>query len=346
VDRYEPDRPERWPTVEQTMAYRDRVRAAVRAAVPEVAVLAGRDVLADHGRVLNLVIEHELMHHETLLYMVLQLDRALVRRPTHLPPSHLDGAAAPARVIVPGGRVRLGADFDRVPFGWDNEFPATAEQVPGFAVDRTPVRNAEWLVFLRAGGYERPELWTAEGWGWKERVNHRAPAFWRDDRGEWRYRTLGDDVPLETVRDWPVYVSWAEADAYARWAGGTLPTEAQFHRAAEGIRWGDATKGNYDFRQWSPEPVGRTAAGESVHGVLDLVGNGWEWTRTVFAPFEGFIPWARTYPGYSADFFDGQHYVVLGASWATDRALVRRSFRNWFQPHYPFVFAKFRVVYG
>jgi formylglycine-generating enzyme required for sulfatase activity len=90
--------------------------------------------------------------------------------------------------------------------------------------------------------------------------------------------------------------------------------------------------------------VGRNAAGESRHGVRDLVGNGWEWTRTVFAGFPGFTAWARTYPGYSADFFDGKHRVILGASWATDRTLVRRSFRNWFQTQYPYVFAKFRCV--
>ncbi len=345
VDRYEPDRPEHWPTLAQTLGYRDHVRAVLRDAIAEVAGMAGRDVLADHGRVLHLVIEHELMHHETLLYMVQQLDRRLVRRPPFVPSPRFDGGVAPARVAVPGGRVRLGADFDRVPFGWDNEFPSTAQDVHAFQVDRTPVRNREWLAFVRAGGYERPELWTADGWAWKERVGHRAPAFWWNVCGAWRYRTLFDDVPLDLVGDWPVYVSWAEADAYARWAGGMLPSEAEFHRAADGVRWGDPETGNYDFRQWSPEPVGRSAAGESVFGVRDLVGNGWEWTRSVFAPFPGFTAWARTYPGYSADFFDGRHQVMLGASWATDRALVRRSFRNWFQPHYPYVFAKFRVVY-
>lgn len=345
VDRYEPDRPEHWPTAAQTLAYRDRVRTAIRAAIPEVAALAGRDVLADRGRVLNLVIEHELMHHETLLYMVHQLDRTRLCRPFDLPTPRFDGALAPARVTVPGATVSLGADFDREPFGWDNEFPATTEDVPAFAMDRTPVRNAEWLAFMEAGGYERPELWTAEGWAWKERVGHRAPVFWRRLAGAWRFRTLFDDLPLEGVRDWPVYVSWAEADAYARWTGGILPSEAEFHRAAEGVRWGDSAAGNYDFGQWSPEPVGRNSAGESAFSVRDLVGNGWEWTRTVFAPFPGFSAWARTYPGYSADFFDGRHYVMLGASWATDRALVRRSFRNWFQPHYPYAFAKFRCVY-
>jgi len=345
VDRYEPDRPDAWPTIAQTLAYRDRVRSALRSAVAEVGARAGSDVLAGHGRVLHLVLEHELMHHETLLYMAQQLDRSLVRRPGYLPSYRFDGAPSPGRRAVPGAQVTLGASFDRVPFGWDNEFPESLHEVLPFQMDRTPVRNSEWLAFMRAGGYERPELWTADGWAWKERTGHRSPVFWRNVCGAWRYLTLFDDLPIDQVADWPVYVSWAEADAYARWSGGMLPSEAEFHRAADGVRWGDPATGNFDFQQWAPEPVGRNPDGESVFGVRDLVGNGWEWTRSVFAPFPGFTAWARTYPGYSADFFDGSHYVMLGASWATDRALVRRSLRNWFQPHYPYVFAKFRCVY-
>jgi len=153
-----------------------------------------------------------------------------------------------------------------------------------------------------------------------------------------------------------VYVSWAEARAYAQWKGLDLPTEAEFHRAAYGtpegnVRehpWGDGAPcpdhGSFDFRDWAPTPVGSHFAGASAFGVHELVGNGWEWTSSVFAPYPGFTAYARTYPGYSADFFDGKHYTMLGASWATDGAMVRRSFRNWFQPHYPYVFAKFRCV--
>jgi ergothioneine biosynthesis protein EgtB len=335
---------QQWPTVQETLAYRDRVRAALRDSFDEVEGQAGRDLLADHGRVYHLVIEHELMHHETLLYMLQQLDHRLVRRPADLPACRLDGAVPPARATVPAGVARLGAGFDEIPFGWDNEFPGTQEDVPEFAVDTVPVRNADWLAFMDAGGYERSEWWTPPGWAWRERVGHTHPVFWKRDGRAWRYLTLFDDLPLDDVGDWPVYVSWAEADAYARWQGAALPTEAQFHRAAEGIPWGDAAAGNYHFQQWAPEPVGWNAMGASRHGVRDLVGNGWEWTRSVFGPFPGFTPWARTYPGYSADFFDGEHYVMLGASWATDRALVRPTFRNWFQPHYPYVFAKFRCV--
>ncbi len=340
VDGYEGR--EAWPTLDDTLRYRDRVRRALRDAMDEVEARAGGDVLADHGRVYHLVIEHELMHHETLLYMVQQLDRRLRRRPADLPPYRFGGAAGGGAVAISGGTVILGERFDRVPFGWDNEFPECPVDVAPFVVDRTPVRNGEWLEFVTAGGYGRRELWAGDAWAWRERVHHDHPAFWARRRGQWTYQALADELPVADVADWPVYVSWAEADAYARWRGARLPTEGEFHAAAlaAGVRWGDPTRGNFDFTHWAPTPVGAFGG----DGALDLVGNGWEWTRSRFGPFPGFEPWARTYPGYSADFFDESHYVILGASWATDRALVRRSFRNWFQPHYPYVFAKFRLV--
>jgi formylglycine-generating enzyme required for sulfatase activity len=155
--------------------------------------------------------------------------------------------------------------------------------------------------------------------------------------------------------DWPVYVTWAEAAAFARWRGRRLPTEAEFHRAAYGtpegherqFPWGDALRGrppaNFDFVRWDPDPVGSHPDGASAFGVQDLVGNGWEWTATVFGPFEGFVPLA-SYPEYSADFFDGDHFVMKGASPVTARGLVRPGFRNWFRPRYPHVYATFRTV--
>ncbi len=115
-------------------------------------------------------------------------------------------------------------------------------------------------------------------------------------------------------------------------------TEAEFHRAADG-----ASPGHVDFAGFDPVPVGSYPQTSSVHGVHDLIGNGWEWTSTVFAPFDGFTP-MRSYPEYSADFFDGRHYVMKGASPATARELIRPSFRNWFRGNYPYVYAKFRTV--
>jgi iron(II)-dependent oxidoreductase len=150
-------------------------------------------------------------------------------------------------------------------------------------------------------------------------------------------------------------VSHAEAAAFARWKGARLPSEAEFHRAAFGspagderaFPWGNAQPderhGNFDLRHWDPMPVGSYPGGVSAWGVHDLIGNGWEWTSTIFAPFPGFTP-TPAYPRYSADFFDGGHYVMKGASPATAAELVRRSWRNWFRPRYPYPYATFRCV--
>ncbi len=162
-----------------------------------------------------------------------------------------------------------------------------------------------------------------------------------------------DLIPLPL--SWPVYVSHADASAYAEWRGWRLPTEAEFQRAAYGTSdgserlhpWGSASPsrehGVFDFSSWDPEPAGSHPAGRSAWGVDDLVGNGWEWTSTVFAPFPGFRP-MPSYPEYSADFFDGEHFVMKGASPATARELIRPTFRNWFRPRYPYVYATFRCV--
>jgi formylglycine-generating enzyme required for sulfatase activity len=164
-----------------------------------------------------------------------------------------------------------------------------------------------------------------------------------------------DLLPLP--KQWPVYVSQAEASAYARWAGRNLPTEAQWQRAAYGTPegrenpypWGEVPPhsglGNFNFCGWDPVPLGAFPENRSAFGVMGLLGNGWEWTSTVFAPFPGFRAFA-CYPGYSADFFDGKHFVLKGGSARTAACMLRRSFRNWFQPHYPYVHAGFRCVIG
>ena len=345
-----------WPSQSEVLAYRDRVREALRGSFDDVAALEGKDPLADRGRIYNLAIEHELMHHETLLYMIQQLEPRFRYEPAWLPAYRTRGAMPSGTVPIPGGPVTLGASFDQAPFGWDNEFPEHQVEVAPFTMDATPVRNAEYLEFVEAGGYGRRALWSDEDRAWKEKAGVTHPHFWSRDGAGWSQRTLFGAVPLAEAKDWPVYVSWAEARAYARWKGLDLPTEAEFHRAAFGtpegnVRehpWGNGAPcpdhGSFGFRDWAPTPVGSHHAGASAFGVYELVGNGWEWTSSPFAPYPGFTAYARTYPGYSADFFDGKHYTMLGASWATDAAMVRRSFRNWFQPHYPYVFAKFRCV--
>ena len=355
VDRYESAA--EWPPLAEIIDYRDRVRHELLTAIDEVADRVADDPLDPRGRIFEVAIEHELMHQETLQYLFQQLPFERKRRPKDPAPYRFDGAASPAVIEIGGGVVVLGADLSTGGFGWDNEFPELEVKVEGFAIDRTPVRNAEFREFVADGGYTRAELWGDDDWRWRERIGLELPVFWSRDNGSLTYDTLFDRLDLETVGDWPVYVSHAESRAFCRWRCARLLTEAEFHRAAyttpNGDRrrfpWGDeapsASHGNFDFSHWSPTPVGCFPDGDSAWGVAELVGNGWEWTDSVFAPFPGFEATNPSYPGYSADFFDGLHRVILGASWATPTQLIRRSFRNWFQPHYPFMFATFRCAH-
>ncbi|HEY7652985.1 MAG TPA: SUMF1/EgtB/PvdO family nonheme iron enzyme [Methylomirabilota bacterium] len=337
-----PEVPDRWPAVAEVSAYRDRVRGALRDATGAVAERAATHLMAREGRVFAMVLEHELMHQETLLYMLQRLSLERKVRPAWLPPYVLEPGRPAGRMAVPAGTATLGARFDDLPFGWDNEFEATEVPVPAFGIDGTPVTNAQFLAFVEDGGYRRSELWSDEDWVWRGHAALEHPMVWELSGGRWTYRTLFDRLPLDAVAGWPVYVSLAEARAFARWRGERLPSEAEFHRAAFGPPNGGS--GNFGYRHWAPTPVGSHPEGASAWGVQDLVGDGWEWTDTVFAGLPGFTAYIPGYAGYSADFFDGKHYVLKGASWATADELVRPSFRNWFQAHYPYVFAKFRCV--
>jgi len=350
-----PDVPARWPSLDEVIAYRDRVRSAILESLGEVAAHASTTVMAEHNRVLSMAIDHELMHQETLLYIVQQLHPDQKRRPADVVYPTGNGVR-PRSVAIPEGKVTLGASFGELDFGWDNEFPLTRIEVPAFVIDSTPVTNEQFRHFVDSGGYEQRAFWSDVDWAWKHRLGLNAPLCWSRQDGAWFYRALFDSIPLSDTGAWPVYVSLAEAQAYARWNGARLPTEAEFHRAAYGdpngyehaFPWGDerptARHGNFDFTRWSADPVGSHPDGMSAWGVHELVGNGWEWTESVFEPFPGFEAYIPGYPGYSADFFDGKHYVLKGASWATGSDLIRPSLRNWYQARYPYVFAKFRCV--
>ena len=339
-----------WPSRDEVRAF---ARACDDAVVGAMASLPSGPVALEG---LYTALEHEAMHQETLLYMWHRLPYEQKRAPLSLPitdsrypisdaPSSDVMAATSATVRVPAGDAVLGADRGDAAFGWDNEFDRHVVHVPAFDIDVLPVTNKRFLEFMNDGGYRRRELWSDEGWEWlqADRVSH--PAFWlpastsdighrTSDIGSWQWRGMFEAFPLPP--DWPAYTSQAEAGAYARWKDRRLITEPEWHRAAEG-----STSGHFDFAGFDPIPVGSHPPSRA--GVYDLVGNGWEWTSTVFAPFDGFVP-MRSYPEYSADFFDGQHYVMKGASPATARELVRPSFRNWFRGNYPYVYAKFRTA--
>jgi ergothioneine biosynthesis protein EgtB len=331
--------------------------------------------LLDKAEAVFTILEHEAMHHETLLYMWHRLPLEDKQPPPGYGP-RVGGASPPQEwMSVSGGRVTLGANRQDLVFGWDNEFPFCTAEVKSFEIERYDVTNAQFLEFVDAGGYAEPRWWRTEDWNWiqREAVSH--PLFWERGEGrrggnggrggkdgnggnetDWYWHGMFDLIPLPLA--WPVYVSQAEASAYARWKGARLPTEAEYHRAAFGspdassgdgrrYPWGDeppsAAHGVFDYLSWDPGPVGSHPAGRSAWGIDDLVGNGWEWTSTPFAPFPGFRAMA-SYPEYSADFFDGEHSVMKGASPVTAVELLRPTFRNWFRQRYPYIYATFRCV--
>jgi ergothioneine biosynthesis protein EgtB len=292
------------------------------------------------------------MHQETLLYMWHRLPFDQKRRPAGYAPRVEGSSPTSDWVQVPAGCATLGVERGSIPFGWDNEFPSFGLEVPAFSIERHNVTNQRFLEFVAAGGYRDPQWWRPEDWDWVARESVAHPLFWEQRDGQWYWRGMFELVPLPLA--WPVYVSHAEASAYARWRGARLPSEAEFQRAAFGSLDGDrqhpwgneaptSAHGVFDFSSWDPEPAGSHPKGASAWGVEDLVGNGWEWTSTPFAPFRGFQPMA-SYPEYSADFFDGEHFVMKGASAATARDLLRPTFRNWFRARYPYVYATFRCA--
>jgi gamma-glutamyl hercynylcysteine S-oxide synthase len=348
------DQPSDWPSLREVRNYVRRVREILDEKL-EVLLDSPADSSLEFppSLLLNVAIEHRLMHAETLAYMLHQLpyDRKITRNAA--PESHLQFVQHPEMIDIPAGIATLGQSRQNGVFGWDNEFERMEVGVPAFVIDRYKVNNGDYLNFLQAGGYEDRALWSDADWEWKSKNGISHPVFWKRDADSWRWRGMFEEFPLRL--DCPVYVSHAEASAYARWAGKSLPSEAQWHRAAFGTPdgtensypWGETVPtpelGNFDFERWDPAPVSSFPAGQSALGVKGMLGNAWEWTSTIFGPFPGFEPFSF-YRGYSADFFDEKHYVLKGGSPRTAACMLRRSFRNWFQPHYQYVYAGFRCV--
>ncbi len=321
-----------WPTKEEIEAFGRACDERVCAAIDSATLVDDANPRLVHGESVFTILEHEQMHHETLMYIVHRLDPQQKGR---VEQQHYD-TTPPINdfVEIPAGIATLGAHRGEIPFGWDNEFEQHDVMVSAFNVQRYPVTNGDYLAFVNAGGP--------------------IPPFWVERDGDFLLRAAFENLPLPL--SWPVYVSHDQAGQYAAWKRCRLMSEAEYHRAAfaapsgeqRPMPWGDAPPdpqhGNFDFERFDPQPVDMTPAGASAWGIHDLIGNGWEWTSTPFTPFEGFVPMA-SYPQYSADFFDGKHYVMKGASPVTAKELIRRSFRNWFYAGYPYMYAKFRCAY-
>jgi iron(II)-dependent oxidoreductase len=313
------------------------------------------DPLVDRGFVYGMVVQHEHQHAETMT-ATLQL-RTSVEYPlvdgSSSPTSDGAGSALAPEMRVDGGPFVMGTDLE--PWAYDNERPAHTVDVDAFWIDTTPVTNRAFAEFIDDDGYANPKWWTDAGWAWVQEAGLEGPEFWAPDGGDGWVRTrLGrvEAVPLEE----PVqHVCWYEADAYARWAGKRLPTEAEWEKAAswtpDGVKrrypWGDEepspARANLSTSgRFSPSPAGSFPSGASPWGCRQMIGDVWEWTSSDFAPYPGF----RSFPyrEYSEVFFGPDYKILRGGSWATHPTAVRTTFRNWDYPIRRQIFSGFRCA--
>ncbi|MER5308445.1 ergothioneine biosynthesis protein EgtB [Streptomyces sp. NPDC002773] len=309
----------------------------------------GRPLL-DAAFAFGMVAQHEQQHDETML-----ITHQLRKGPAALtapPPPVRTAGPLPPEVLVPGGPFTMGTSDE--PWALDNERPAHPRSVPAFHIDTTPVTIGAYLAFMADGGYTDARWWRAEGWAQIREHGIVAPLFWRQDGGQWLRRRFGVTEPVPEEE--PVlHVSWYEADAYARWAGRRLPTEAEWEKAARWdpvsgrsrrYPWGDADPGpehaNLGQRHLRPAAAGSYPEGASPLGVRQLIGDVWEWTASDFLPYPGFT--AFPYKEYSEVFFGPEHKVLRGGSFAVDPVACRGTFRNWDLPVRRQIFSGFRTA--
>lgn len=349
------------PTMPETLAYMQRVLDRVTEEQESGRLSARRAIDGYNAEYfLHLTLFHECMHVEamtytrqTLGYPAPRLGTAVTRPAEPTPLSDALGDAS-----VPGGTLMLGGVRGE-PFVFDNEEWAHPVEVPPFRIARTAVSNGEYAEFVANNGYRRPELWSPEAWSWLEQTRAEHPRYWRPvPAGGWERRSFDHWVPLEPNR--PVlHVSWYEAEAFCRWAGRRLPTEAEWEMAASceptadgrGITdrkrrypWGDEPptpeRANLDWRSMGCLDVNALPAGDSAFGCRQMIGNVWEWTSTDFGPYPEFR--AGPYKEYSAPWF-GDHKVLRGGCWVTRSSLIRNSYRNFYKPDRGDVWAGFRT---
>ncbi|OFX20261.1 MAG: hypothetical protein A2V77_16810 [Anaeromyxobacter sp. RBG_16_69_14] len=335
------------PSLRETVAY---LGAVDRAVLDELAVLDDEQLYF-----VRLAVFHEDMHCEAMAFTRQTLGLAAPRFSRSEQPLATAGAL-PGDVQVPGGTFLLGAEAGE-PFAFDNEKWAHPVDLAPFAIARAPVTQAQFVAFVEDGGYRRKELWSGGGWRWREAIGADRPAYWEPRPSTWARREFDALLPLEPHRPM-VHVSWFEVEAFCRWAGRRLPTEAEWEAAAAGepgpagrlalkkrrFPWGDgpptAERAHLGAQALRAIDVGALSAGDSAFGCRQMIGNVWEWTASDFLPYPGFIP--DPYREYSKPWF-GTHKVLRGGSFATPARLIRNTWRNFYTPDRRDPWAGFRT---
>jgi iron(II)-dependent oxidoreductase len=340
------------PSRRDTLAYMEAVRDRV---VEKLTRGTPGDALVYHAMY---SVFHEDMHTEAFTY---------TRQTLAYPPplrvlsdggrtSSPGGGPLPGDAEVPGGTIMLGAPRD-APFAFDNEKWAHPVVVRAFAIARTAVTQAEFAAFVEERGYGEDRWWSAEGLAWRRSADAAHPVYWRRAASGWERRDFDRWVVLEPYRP-VIHVNWFEAEAYCRWAGRRLPTEAEWEAAAAteaapggGLSsqarhypWGDDTpesrRTNMDWRAMGCVDAGALPEGDSAYGCRQMLGNVWEWTSSTFGPYPGFAP--DPYKEYSEPWF-GTRKVLRGGAWATRSRMLRNTWRNYFTPDRRDVMAGFRT---
>ena len=293
-----------------------------------------------------LSIMHEDMHGEALTYTRQTLGYAAA--PLNAGPRPMMGPASEGDVEFAAGTFLLGARRDRR-FVFDNEKWEHPVEVKPFAMTRSPVTQGQFSEFVDDGGYRRRELWSDEGWNWRETVQALHPLYWsRNDQG-WAVRLFDRTLPLDADVTL-IHVNWYEAEAYCRWAGRRLPTEAEWELAASGFEkrefpWGNEppspAHAQLDARSPGCASVGAFAPGDTREGLRQMIGNAWEWTADDFGPYPGFV--RDPYKEYSEPWFGSLYKVLRGGCWATRSRLIRNTWRNFYAKDRRDVFAGFRT---
>lgn len=329
------------PPLAEILHYLDTVRAKVLDYLQTVD-------LDQQERLWRWLIQHESQHSETIAF-VLQLQQwgIEVRENigSHLPPlqrGDKGGSPLASRldemIEIPGGYFEQGSEcIDAL----DNERPIQRVNLETYWIDRYPVTCGQYERFMEAEGYQNPNWWSNAGWEWLQSQQVTQPLYWSDHPCWTNHPVCG--------------VSWYEAEAYARFVGKRLPTEAEWEKAASWnsetkvqriYPWGeevlDSDRCNHDNAFNQTTPVDAYPNGQSAYGLYDTLGNVWEWTDSVFQGYEGFASYP--YTGYSKVYFDGQHQVLKGGSWATRPWALRCSFRNWYYPSVRQILAGFRCA--
>lgn len=331
-----------WPTVKETRKYRDEVKKVVLDVIDN----AKFDMPITWESPMWIVmmgIEHERIHLETSSVLIRQLPLNEVIAGRFGKICTESGEAPKNEMIsVTGAELKLGKPMEHPFYGWDNEYGKYTEKVADFKASKYLISNGEYLQFILSGGYHSQELWTEEGWSWKEFKQAEMPLFWTKSGKEYKLRLVAEEIPMPW--NWPVEVNYLEAKAYANWKTMTtgktyrLPTEAEWYRLFEvaGLKdvmdWKKAP-GNINLEYFASScPVDKFKQGD----FYDIIGNVWQWTETPITGFAGF----KVHPAYddfSTPTFDGQHNLIKGGSWIStgNEATYhsRYAFRRHFYQH-------------